>query len=113
MPIPDRHSLQKDIENVPAMLPASCHSTCQMHLLSSHETVSVQCILKFPHLLVLFQQVFLALDFPRLLRVLGFLKTNLARKKLRRKGTEYLSLFHIFYHQVPIPFNSSPHFPFC
>lgn len=60
--------------------------------------LSVQCILNFPHL-VLFQQVFLALDFPRLLRVLGFLKTGFTSKELSRKGTEYLSLFHNFCHQ--------------
>lgn len=99
MHIPDYHSLQK---NVLAVLPASCHSTCRMYPLRSHETVSVQCILKFPHL-ILFQQAFLALDFPRLLRVLEFLKTGLTSKELGRKGTDYLSLFHTLCHQVPHP----------
>lgn len=112
MHIRDYHSLQKDTENVPAMeefQQCSWHQPAAIALAGciprSHETVSVQCILS--------QQVFLALDFPRLLRVLGFLKTGLTSKELSRKGLNTSAFSTSFATSCPIPFNSCSHFPFC
>lgn len=58
----------------------------------------------FPNL-ILFQQVFLALNFPRVFRVWIFLKVGLNSKE---RGTKYLSLPISFDLRSSVPFNSRP-----